>query len=119
MLGGEIMFQCSQLNTQLNGIKMKTEKYPKGHFFSYGLAIGIPLGIPIGLALGNIALGPAIGVAIGAAIGTFYEKKYEKEGKIRPLTKKEEKIKKRNLWWILGLGITVLLGVLTGYLILQ
>jgi predicted MFS family arabinose efflux permease len=95
---------------------MKTEKFPKGHFLSYGLAIGIPLGIPVGLALGNIALGPAIGAGIGLILGIFFEKKYEKEGKIRPLTKKEKKIRKRNLWWVLGLGVAVLLGVLVGYL---
>lgn len=98
---------------------MKTEKFPKGHFLSYGLAVGIPLGIPIGLALGNIAIGPAIGVVIGLIFGTYYEKKYEKEGKIRPLTKKEKNIQKKNLWWVLGLGIIVLLGILAGYFFMR
>jgi hypothetical protein len=51
-----------------------------------------------------------------AIIGTYYEKKYEKEGKIRPLTKVEKKRQKRNLWWVLGLGLIILIGVLTGYL---
>lgn len=95
---------------------MKTKKYPKGHFVGYGLALGIPLGIPVGLALGNIAIGPAIGLVIGLALGSYFEKKYEKAGKIRPLTKEEKRIQKRNKLWVLGILIAVFLAVLTGYL---
>jgi uncharacterized protein YneF (UPF0154 family) len=72
--------------------------------------------MPVGLALGNIALGPAIGLIIGAVIGNYYEKKYEKAGRLRPLTKKEKRIQKRNAWWVLGVGVVVLIGVLVGYL---
>lgn len=97
---------------------MENKKYPKNYFVEQGLILGIPLGIPIGLAFGNIALGPAIGVGIGMILGTYFEKKYEKEGKIRPLTEKEEKIKKGKLKWLLGIGLIVFLGVLTGYLLM-
>jgi hypothetical protein len=95
------------------------EKYPKNYFVEHGLVIGLPLGIPIGLALGNIALGPAIGIGIGLIIGLYLEKKYEKEGKIRPLTKKEERIKRRNLNILMWFGIAVLMGILAGYLIMR
>lgn len=72
--------------------------------------------MPVGLALGNIAIGPAIGLIMGLAIGNFYENKYQKAGKIRPLTKEEKRIQKRNKLWVLGILIAVFLAVLTGYL---
>ena len=79
----------------------KTGKYPKGHYMGQGMGLGIAIGIPIGVAMGNISFGPAIGVAIGVAIGTSLEKKHEKE--LRPLTKKEEELKRKNMMIMLGL----------------
>lgn len=94
---------------------MDKKQYPKGHFITYGIAIGLPLGIPIGLALGNIGIGPAIGVALGTLIGMIWEKKYEKEGKIRPLTAEEKFKKKKNAKWVLLIGITIAILIVSTY----
>lgn len=95
-------------------IDRKTGKYPEGHFMGLWTALGIPLGMPIGIALGNIALGPAIGVGMGVAIGAAVEAKYRKEGKIRPLTKDEEKMRRKALMW--GVGF-LLLGMIAGVVV--
>ena len=76
------------------------------------MTIGIALGIPIGVGMGNIAIGPALGVAIGVAIGTAWEKKHEKE--LRPLTKKEEALKRRTI--LLSIG-TLILGLIAFFAI--
>lgn len=81
--------------------KEKSRKYPEGHFVGIWMAIGIAifsgLGIPVSMATRNsglIGIGPAIGVAVGLSIGSAIEEKYKKEGRIRPLNKKEKKQKK-------------------------
>lgn len=100
-------------------MKKSNEKYPEGHFLGYGIAIGIPLGMPIGLALGNIAYGPGIGLILGAILGTFWENKYKKEGKIRPLTKKEKQTIKRNQKFVLIIGVIVAILLVLAYLFLK
>ena len=96
---------------------MEEKRYPKGHFVGLGIALGIPLGMPIGLALGNIGLGPMIGMILGIPIGIALEKK--KNPNPRQLTKEEEKIRKRNLWIVLGLGILLFAAVLVLYFFLK
>jgi multidrug efflux pump subunit AcrA (membrane-fusion protein) len=101
------------------------EKYPEGHFIGMGMAIGIAIfsgfGVAIGVSTGNPGLygiGPAVGVGFGLAIGKSIEDKYRKEGKIRPLTEKEKKVKHRA--FIAGL-IVLLLGIAAflGFLFLK
>ena len=79
----------------------KNKKYPEGHFV--GMWIGISIAIftgawlPICIILKNpglMGIGPALGMALGVAIGQSIEEKYKKQGKIKPLTKEEEKTKK-------------------------
>ena len=79
----------------------ESQKYPEGHFvgmwMGIGIAIGAGMGIPLGIAIGNpglFGMGIPIGLAIGLAIGSSVEAKYKKEGRLRPLTKQEEKNKK-------------------------
>ena len=79
----------------------RDKKYPEGHFVGMWMGIGIAIfsgiGIPLSIATENpgfIGIGPALGLAFGLAIGTSIESKYKKEGKIRPLTKDENKKKK-------------------------
>ena len=98
----------------------KNKKYPEGHFVGMWMGIGIAIfsgiGIPLSFALENpglIGIGPAMGVAVGLAIGSSIEAKYKKEGKIRPLTKDEKKIRKNAVIaliavFILGLAIFLL-----------
>ncbi len=90
-------------------------KYPEGHFLALWMGIGIALfsglGIVISVADQNYAflgMGPAIGVAFGLAIGQGMENKYRNQGKIRPLTEKEKRVRRNALF--LGLAI-FLLGV--------
>ena len=92
------------------------QKFPEGHFIGMWMGIGIALfagiGVPISVALGSPALigvGPAIGVAFGLAIGQSVEAKKKKEGKIRPLTEEEKRIRRRLV--IVGVSV-VALGVL-------
>jgi|TARA_Y100000310_G_scaffold144610_1_gene143851 hypothetical protein len=87
---------------------MDKKIYPEGHYIGAGIAIGLPIGIAIGFSLGNFAIGPGIGVAIGLSIGAAMENKAKKEGRIRPLTIEEKKIKKRTLWIALGVGFIML-----------
>ena len=67
------------------------------------MTIGIPLGLPFGIIIDNITIGIPIGVAIGSAIGAAWEKKHENE--LRPLTKEEEDLKRKNLLFLLGFGV--------------
>ena len=100
VLGGIIAYKSMKVQNELYN---KTGKHPKGYYLSKGLAIGIPLGIPFGLIIDNIAIGIPIGVAIGSAIGSAWEKKHENE--LRPLTKEEEELKKKNMLFLLGFGV--------------
>jgi len=60
-----------------------------------------------------MGIGPAIGVSIGVAIGSSIEAKHKKEGRIRPLTKREKKNRKVIVW----IGITLLIIGLAVFLI--
>jgi len=84
----------------------KTGKYPKGHYLGLGMAIGIALGMPFGAALDIPSLGISFGLPIGLAIGLAWEKK--NADKLRPLTKKEEELKKKMLWILVA---TMALGI--------
>lgn len=87
----------------------KTGKYPEGYWIGWGMAIGMALGMPFGVALGNVAFGPGFGLPIGLAIGASLEQKYKKEGKIRPMTKKEKEGQKKIVTILMG---TLVLGVI-------
>lgn len=87
--------------------KKHPDKFPEGHFMGLGIATFMPIGIAIGLALDNIALGIPIGLAIGVAIGSAWENKAKKEGKLRPLTKKEKELKRKSA--LLGFLIAILI----------
>jgi len=69
-----------------------------------GMAYGMVLGLPFGIALDNIALGPALGLPMGLAIGAALEKRHQ--DKLRPLTEKEEKIRRIAVFF--GVGLLVL-----------
>ncbi|MFH1358522.1 MAG: hypothetical protein ABIH37_01395 [archaeon] len=95
--------------------RKKIEKYPEGYFvglwMSIGIALGVVIGVAIDLIIGNsgfFGIGLLIGLVIGIIIGALVEKNYKKQGKIRPLNKKEKKGKNRAI--ILGL-IILLIGV--------
>jgi len=90
----------------------KTGKHPKGRYMGLGMAYGMALGLPFGIALRNIALGLALGLPIGLAIGAALEKKYQ--DKLRPLTEKEEKIRKIAV--LFGIGLLVL-GAIAGAIV--
>ena len=77
------------------------KKYPEGHFVGMWTGIGIAIftgvGVPLSIATKNpglIGIGPALGAAFGISVGSGIEAKYKKEGKIRPLTEKEKRLKK-------------------------
>ena len=90
----------------------KSGEYPEGHFVALGMILGMPLGIPLGIAMGNIALGLPIGLPIGLAFGAALESKYQKQGKIRPLTKQEEKQRSIAIWIGVGfIGLAILAGL--------
>lgn len=96
-------------------IKKENKKYPEGHFVGMWMVIGMIMFSGFGLVLsistdnpGLIGIGPAIGMVFGLSIGTSIEDKMKKQGKIRPLTKKEKKRKKRA--FIVGL-IALALGI--------
>lgn len=89
------------------------EKYPEGHFVGKGIAIFMAWGVAIGVALNNIGIGIAIGVAIGVSIGSAWEEKAKKEGKIRPLTDKERKRKKKKAIIALILGFIIAITIAT------
>jgi len=98
-----------------NIMEDKNKKYPEGYFLGMWMGIFIAIfsgiGIPLSVAtknIGFIGVGPALGVAIGLAVGQSIENKYKEQGKIRPLTKGEQKNKKMAV--IAGL-IILLLGV--------
>lgn len=98
-------------------------KYPEGHFVGMWIGIGIAvfagIGVTVGIATnhaGMMSIFPALGVAIGVAVGSGLEAKYKKAGLIRPLTEKEEKNKKRAVWF--GIGFLVL-GILIFLLLLM
>ena len=102
----------------------KIEKYPEGHFIGRWMCIGIliisGIGIPFGIITHNYIfayIGPAIGVAFGMIIGQSIENKYKQEGRIRPLTEKEQKRKKNAViagTFIFTLGVFVY--ILSGFL---
>ncbi|MFC2111590.1 hypothetical protein ACFLQ5_03985 [Bacteroidota bacterium] len=74
-----------------------------------GIAIFSGLGITLCIVTENfgfIGIGPAIGVAIGLSIGQSIENKYNKEGRIRPLTKKEKRKRKNTI--IVGIALLTL-----------
>ncbi len=95
----------------------KNKKYPEGHFLGVGMAIGIACFSGVGIAISNstgnpglIGIGPAIGVGIGLLLGKAMEEKYRKEGKIRPLTKKEKESKeKAKKYGIIALIVGIIL----------
>jgi len=75
----------------------EANKYPEKHFLGMWIGLGIAIfsgfGIPLSIATNNpglIGIGPALGVAFGVAIGQSIENRYKKEGKIRPLTEREQ-----------------------------
>lgn len=92
------------------------EKYPEGHFVNMWISIGIVIFSGLGVLLVIITqnhtffvIVPVLGVAFGLAIGQVIENKYKKEGKIRPLTEDEKKLKKMTI----SAGIVLLiLGVI-------
>jgi len=92
------------------------KKYPEGHFLGMWIGICMAIFSVFGISFsiitenpGFIGMGPALGVAIGVAIGQSIENKYKEEGRIRPLTKPEQKRKKNFVF----IGIIILtLGVL-------
>ncbi len=86
-------------------MKKIDKKYPEGHFVGIWMVIWIAIFIAIGIPLsittenpGIIGIWPALGVSVGLAIGQGVENKYKKEGKIRPLTKEEEKKNASGCW---------------------
>ena len=99
--------------------KRKTKKYLEGHFLGMWMGICIVISMAFGIPLmfvlknpGFLGVAPAIGVSIGVAIGQSVEDKYKKEGKIRPLTKKEKKTKEMfvvvgAIVFLIGLGALV------------
>ncbi|MFW3145584.1 MAG: hypothetical protein ACMUIE_02085 [Thermoplasmatota archaeon] len=96
--------------------------YPEGHFIGLWMVIGtaifLAVGIPLVVSTGNpvfFSFGPAIGVSIGTVIGSSIEAKYRKEGRIRPLNRKEKKMK--NIGLGVGTGLLVI-GVVTFLIIL-
>ncbi|MBW2974452.1 hypothetical protein KY366_01925 [Candidatus Woesearchaeota archaeon] len=98
----------------------KNRKYPEGHFIGMWMGIGIALfsglGIPLSIATKNpglMGIGPAIGVAFGLSVGAGIEERYKKQGKIRPLTRKEKKIKKLGV--LAGL-VMLVLGIAAAFL---
>ena len=80
-----------------------------------GIAIFSGLGIPLTITTDNygfIGIGPALGVAVGLAVGSPIEARYKKEGKIRPLTKEEQKSRKTAVnIGVVALVILVILGL--------
>jgi hypothetical protein len=98
---------------------MPKKTYPKGHWMGLGIGIGIPIGtfmfFLVDIMSGDFGnmffLGPGVGVAIGVSIGAALEEKYK--DRIRPLTPKEEKRKKR----MVNIGLLILVaGALLGML---
>ena len=103
---------------------MEKKKYPEGHFVGMWTAIGIAIfsgvGIPLSIVTKNIAfigIGPALGVAIGISIGQSVENKYKKQGKIRPLTKKERQGKEIAVYAGIGALILGVIAFLALYMI--
>ena len=77
------------------------EQHPEGHYVNMWMCIGIAIFSGLGVLLGIIThdytffgIVPGLGVAFGLAIGQVIENKYKKEGKIRPLTEDEKRLKK-------------------------
>ena len=98
-----------------NKTDQNDSKYPEGHFLGLWMGIGIALFSGLGVVLSVVAqnnafigIGPAIGVGFGLPIGQAIENKYKAQGKIRPLTEKEKRVRRNAL--LLGLFI-FLLGV--------
>ncbi len=96
-------------------IHRTNDRYPEGHYISIGIALGIPLGLPIGLAVGNIALGPAFGLPIGVAIGAALESKARKDGRLRPPTARERKVKKT---FVVAGGALLVLAIISLFVLL-
>ena len=99
----------------------KIKQYPEGHFVGMWMGIGIAIfsliGIPLSIVTDNpgfIGIGPAIGVAFGLSIGQSIENKYKQDGKIRPLTESEIKIRKNAI--AVGI-ITLVSGILVFFLL--
>ncbi len=98
----------------------RTGMHPVGHYMGLGMAIGLPLGMPLGIPIGfvldNITLGLTfglcMGIATGSVIGAFLEKKHENE--LRPLTKKEEKL--RNIT-MMPMAVFFILGVIIFFIV--
>jgi hypothetical protein len=62
-----------------------------------GIAIFSGIGIPFSIVTENpgmMGICPALGVAFGLSIGAGIESKYKKEGKIRPLTQEDKKLRR-------------------------
>ena len=82
-----------------------------GLWMGIGIALFSALGIVISVVAQNYAflgMGPAIGVAFGLPVGQAMENKHKAQGRIRPLTEKEKRVRRNAL--LLGLFI-FLLGV--------
>jgi hypothetical protein len=91
----------------------RTGKHPKGHYIGLGMALGMALGLPIGIAMGMPGIGPGMGLPIGLAIGAAWEEK--NKDKLRPLTEKEEEMRKQIILYLIGaliLGAIVFLAFL-------
>lgn len=85
----------------------RTGKHPKGHYIGLGMAIGVALGIPIGFVLDMPEMSVTIGVPLGLAIGIAWEEK--NKDKLRPLTEKEEEMRRKMVLYLVG---TLILGLL-------
>jgi len=86
---------------------------PPGSMIGVGIAIGTGFGVALVLVFDNLALGIAIGAAIGVAIGAAMEQnrrnaKAESHGTSR-----------RQAWVLLGLGLTLFLGLVVAIVFLR
>jgi hypothetical protein len=82
---------------------------PPGSMIGTGIAIGTGLGVAMGVAFDNLALGIAIGAAIGVAIGAAME-----QGRGGPAADRYGS-DRRMAWVVIGLGLTLLLGVVATF----
>jgi hypothetical protein len=77
-----------------------------------GIAIGTGLGVAIGVAFDNLAPGIAIGSAIGVAIGAAME-----QGRAG-VAAEAYGADRRTVWLLVGLGLTLLLGLVGAFVFL-
>ena len=84
-----------------------------GGMLGVGIAIGAGLGIAIGVAFDSLPVGIAVGTGIGVAIGTAME-----QGRDGRLTDSGF-TRSRSVWVAIGLGLTLLLGVVAALVVLR